>query len=234
MKIVKMHKGNTEAFDDFLHQKLDELQVDNDLADKYFGLMNLPAPEDITKNDRKNHFKKNVKYLLLLLLFIFFSSIIIIQSVNKYNSKQGDILNKSKKAIYPNKVVENDFKSVSNKKPTLISNHYDSTITNIQFNNKNVISKNLAVNNLNNIKGKTGTYSNQVIKYDVANIKKVNGANFISNDINNDSLIGENHISKTVLIPESNSEKKLFEQKQILQIQKTKPTQTADSLYIIW
>ncbi len=68
MKIVKMHKGNKEAFDDFLADRLTTIDIDIDVAEKYFAKMNLPIPVNTVA---KNSFfvRHKFKFVSLFILF---------------------------------------------------------------------------------------------------------------------------------------------------------------------
>ncbi len=110
MKIVKMHEGSREAFDDFLEQRLNELEIDNDMADKYFANMHLPVP--VIPVQPISFFSKH-KNKLWLLVLLFSASIISFLFVNKnINSDNEKSL---KGAIIENKASSNNEIVVNNK-----------------------------------------------------------------------------------------------------------------------
>ena len=80
MKIVKMHEGSREAFDDFLEQRLNELEIDNDMADKYFANMHLPVPVIPVQ---PISFFAQLKNKLWLLVLLFSVGVISFLFVNK-------------------------------------------------------------------------------------------------------------------------------------------------------
>lgn len=88
MKIVKMHKGSKEAFDDFLKQRLNEVEVDNDAADKYFAEMNLPLP--IVPSTEISFFAKH-KNKLWLLALLFCTGIATFTFLYNNKPKNSDI-----------------------------------------------------------------------------------------------------------------------------------------------
>jgi hypothetical protein len=110
MKIVKMHEGSREAFDDFLEQRLNELEIDNDMADKYFANMHLPVP--VIPVQPTSFFAQH-KNKLWLLVLLFSVSIISFLVVNKnINSNNETTL---KEAIIENKASTNKNDVVKNK-----------------------------------------------------------------------------------------------------------------------
>jgi hypothetical protein len=225
MKIVKMHKGSREAFDDFLAQRLNEVEIDNDTADKYFADMNLPVPV-IPATEKTFLAKHKNKLWLLFLLFIV--SILTYQNVNNTkNKKQETSLLKNKyqldniKEQSNNNIVstENTFKKEKSvfemDKKTTFENV--SKIVDIEK-SKNKISKNKIVQNAQNL-----LPNNKNIKVKKAN----NKTNMLVDTV----ITGTKTVNVFV-------DKKVKSEKLSTQALKPysveKKTTNVDSLYIIW
>jgi hypothetical protein len=102
MKIVKMHEGSREAFDDFLEQRLNEVEIDNDMADKYFANMNLPVPVIPAPATSFFSTHKNKLWSLVLLLSIGFISILVVKNnENKKGIVKDEAAISEKKASVP-------------------------------------------------------------------------------------------------------------------------------------
>ncbi len=234
MKIVKMHKGSTEAFDDFLHQKLTEVKVDNDLANKYFDLMSLPAPENIAGKHDKSFFKRNSKYLLLLLLFMLFTGVLFNYSINYYNTKEVNNLNVPKKTVQQMDLEKKVFESTNTKIEPIFLNRKTAAIDSVSIIKNNSIFKNLSITSSNKLIERNGTKSNKNINPKPLNLNRLNTATTIFKNSNVDSLENSKHFLKDILVKENNLDKKPIDNKQVLQPLKPPPAKATDSLYIIW
>ncbi len=218
MKIVKMHKGSREAFDDFLAQRLNEVEVDNDTADKYFADMNLPLPViPVTKTFFLSK-HKNKLWLLLLLFITSFSTYLFVNT--KSNKKIKQVVEKSKYLqenvddnviIPPNKIADKEFIS----------------------NNKNEEKEIKSVAKINNIDDGLPVKLRNVKSNFISKNKITPPNKMISKSINYlDTSIIIN--KKTELLFDKKISLKLAPTNILKTLQDDKKKPSADSLYIIW
>lgn len=225
MKIVKMHKGSREAFDDFIEQRLNKVEVDNDMADKYFADMNLPVPV-IPATEKTFLAKHKNKLWLLFLLFIV--SILTYQNVNNTKNK------KQETSLLKNKYKLDSIKEQSNKNIVSAENTFKKEKSvfemdkKTKFENvskivdiekiKNKISKNKIVQNTQNLLS-----NNKNIKVKKANSK----TNMLIDTIVTDPKTVNVFVDKKV-----KSEKSSTQALKPYSVEKK--TTNVDSLYIIW
>jgi hypothetical protein len=146
MKIVKMHKGSREAFDDFLAQRLNEVEVDNDTADKYFADMNLPVS---VMPDAKISFLSKHKNKLWLLSLLCIASISTYVMVNNRKIKLPETESAINKSVLENREGENKKNSILNENTfnnkeeaiKIDSKHISTNSTGIETNAKLLQSK---------------------------------------------------------------------------------------------
>ena len=140
MKIVKMHKGNKEAFDDFLADRLTTIDIDIDVAEKYFAKMNLPVPVNTVA---KNSFFVRHKFKFLGLFILFSISFVALKFTLQNNNmaiqkqiapKKYDVFTKNNLATTKTKLVV--------KSETLIKN------TSIENNKAEILNIKSAKNNI--------------------------------------------------------------------------------------
>ena len=98
-----MHEGSREAFDDFLEQRLNELEIDNDMADKYFANMHLPVPVIPVQPISFFAQLKNKLWLLVLLFSVGVISFLFVNKNINSNNETG-----LKEAIIENNASTNN------------------------------------------------------------------------------------------------------------------------------
>jgi hypothetical protein len=208
MKIVKMHKGSREAFDDFLAQRLNEVEVDNDMADQYFADMNLPIP--VMPDTKISFLHKNKLWLLLLLCMASISTYVI---VNNKNIKLHETNTAKNKYLLDNAVVERNSNIIRN----------ENTISKKE--NKSIPANSIRIGSVGSFlhtkeapktetMGSNTLSNNKSVKVKISNIK-------ISNYLDTATIVDKANSIAMPIIP-----------KKALQIEKK--IANADSLYIIW
>jgi hypothetical protein len=225
MKIVKMHKGSREAFDDFLAQRLNEVEIDNDTADKYFADMNLPVPV-IPANKISFLVMHKNKVWLLLLLFITSISAYLIVSITK--NRQYDT------ASIKNKYPSNNVKEQSNKNTVSTKNIFKEAENVFEIDKKNELA---SVNKIVHIDKFKNNISENKVKQKIENLlsnnqnRKVNKANNKKN-IFIDTVILEPKAANVSVDKKISS---VIVSSPSIKLNKIdKKTPTTDSLYIIW
>ncbi len=220
MKIVKMHKGNKEAFDDFLKQRLNEVEVDNDAADKYFAEMNLPVP--VVPVTEISFFAQH-KNKLWLLALLFCTSIATITFLYKTNSNTTDISIKKKSTTgnSNNEAIQTNSNPTKNKEVNTVQQKTKKLTDAVLLKKntpktENVSNENLASKNSDNFLAQTkkNNYKNAGKLLDSMDIP----------DLKTGNPINEKNISSLQKASTTNTTKEPI---------KTDKKQ-ADSLYIIW
>jgi hypothetical protein len=225
MKIVKMHKGSRETFDDFLAQRLNEVEINNDEADKYIADMHLPISVTPVINNSFLFTNKN-KLWLLLLLCIGSISIYVFVNNKHINEQETVAVKKEEKLGYKTISSIDEVNKAENKI------NKDKQIT--EGNNNTLSTNNEIVEN--------ERFSNTIVR---TKIEKVNGNRFIKKQ--------NGLLKKRGGVAEDYSYKTLVENKTISIVANAKITSTivtptivskplivdkkashADSLYIIW
>jgi hypothetical protein len=239
MKIVKMHKGSREAFDDFLEQRLNEVEIDNDMADKYFANMNLPVP--VIPAPAASFFAKykNKLWLLMLLFITSIASFLFVN--NNTNTKQETVINKSDAnstaqnnvAIDKNDTQKN--KEIETDKSDNVATKSDKKLTDIAIVDndisfvKNEENKKLSVvkssSNLNQI---PATINNEVKTNQLKALK--NNSKKLEADFREQK--NKEIEKKAELVKTVNTQSAIIP-KQIVTDKKGE-AKVADSLYIIW
>jgi hypothetical protein len=225
MKIVKMHKGSREAFDDFIEQRLNDVEIDNDMADKYFADMNLPVPVIPANKIPFLAMRKN-KIWLLLLLFITSISAYLIVSITK--NRQYDT------ASIKNKYPSNNVKEQSNKNTVSTKNIFKEAENVFEIDKKNELA---SVNKIVHIDKFKNNISENKIKQKNENLLLNNQNRKVKKGSNKKN----NFIDTVILEPKDadvSVDKKISSVTVSPQFQKLnkidKKTATTDSLYIIW
>ncbi len=220
MKIVKMHKGNKEAFDDFLKQRLNEVEVDNDAADKYFAEMNLPVP--VIPATEISFFAQH-KNKLWLLALLFFTSITTFTFLYKTNSNKSDI-SIDKKSTLDNK---KNVAMQSNSYPTK-----NTEVNNVQQKTKKTTDELLLKNNTQKIEnvrnGKLASNNSDKFLVQTKKNKYRNTGKLLDSLEISDQKTGNPTNEKNI-----SSQQKASTTNTIKEPIKTDKKQ-ADSLYIIW
>jgi hypothetical protein len=206
MKIVKMHKGSREAFDDFLAQRLNEVEVDNDMADQYFADMNLPIPVMPDTKISFLHKHKNKLWLLLLLCIASISSYVI---VNNKNIKLHETNTAKNKYLLDNALV------VRNSNVILNENTFSKKEA-FKKDNKGIPANSIRIGSVDSfLHTKEAPKSkNKSVKGKISNIK-------ISNDLDTATIVDK---ANSIAMPITTTK--------ALQIEKK--IANTDSLYIIW
>jgi hypothetical protein len=225
MKIVKMHKGSREAFDDFLAQRLNEVEIDNDAADKYFADMNLPVPVIPATEISFLAKHKNKLWLLLFLCITSISTYLLVN--NKNTTLQETETAKNKNVLDNGKVKSN--KNISQQKNT--------------FSKEEEIFKTNSENTLANTTG-VAVIDKGSNKKSVSTIEKNSSIFLLKNKhvvTKMDALKASNSFDTATMVQKANEI--IFDKKDIsitVPTNTSKPlpvdkkTATADSLYIIW
>jgi hypothetical protein len=239
MKIVKMHKGSREAFDGFIEQRLNEVEVDNDMADKYFADMNLPVPVIPVSESFLSKYK-NVLGLFVLLASIGFAIVLFSVKTKKDGAideisinKEKALLEKQSKAIIDN--TNNNIITSTVKETEAVEGNaaVNENIISVKKNKSTngLINKNIASTDNNNF---NNTFSKKKSEKIFTFLVKKNS---ISN-INDGKLIAEtvltsDKITSTHSNIDNNNSTKITEIKPVKSEKKIE-TKNSDSLYIIW
>jgi hypothetical protein len=239
MKIVKMHKGSREAFDDFLEQRLNEVEIDNDMADKYFANMNLPVP--VIPAPAASFFAK-YKNRLWLLMLLFITSIASFLFVNNNtNTKQETVINKSEAnstaqnnvAIDKNDTQKN--KEIEADKSDNVATENDKKLTDIAIvdNNISVIKneenkKSSVVKSSSNLNQIPATINNEVKTNRLKTLK--NNSKKLEADFGGQK---NKEIEKKAELVKTVNTQSVIMPKPIVTDKKVE-AKVADSLYIIW
>ena len=235
MKIVKMHEGSREAFDDFLEQKLNELEIDNGVADRYFASMNLPVP--VIPLHSISFFDQHKNKLWLVVLFfgvITFSLFLINNNLNSNNENITKASTTVRNAISNNVVVKSETKPIikldKSNENIRLSNTEAGTI-----NNSNIIN----IESETFLKQKNKRIINTNNNYAVSDLKQkkmtqLDNQNYLSDVYKKDTISSDNKFfNKKVGQQTINKLKK----SNTIQNQKIVPridNKQSDSLYIIW
>jgi hypothetical protein len=220
MKIVKMHKGSREAFDDFIEQRLNEVEVDNDMADKYFADMNLPVPViPVTKISFLSKHKTTL--WLLLLLFII--------SVSMYVFVNNSSIKTSKESIAKNKhLLENEKSGIN-----IINAEKKMDKAEFAIDNNDEEQNSKIINNINKPKDVITKKLDLVKRNPLSNNKSVLQKGAI--------LKSENYIDTGMVVKKTTQI--LFDEKTsvistpsnvLKSLKNDKKSTTTDSLYIVW
>jgi hypothetical protein len=239
MKIVKMHKGSREAFDDFLEQRLNEVEIDNDMADKYFANMNLPVP--VIPAPAASFFTKykNKLWLLILLFITSIASFLFVN--NNTNTKQETVINKSEAnstaqnnvAIDKNDTQKN--KEIETDKSDNVATKSDKKLTDIaivdndiSFVKKEENKKSSVVKSSSNLNQIPATINNEVKTTRLKTLK--NNSKKLEADFReqkNKEIEKKEELVKTVNTQSAIIPKQIVTDKKV-------EAKVADSLYIIW
>jgi hypothetical protein len=238
MKIVKMHEGSREAFDDFLEQRLNDLEIDNDMADKYFANMHLPVP--VIPVQPVSFFSKHKNKLWLLVLLFGASVISFLFVKNNINSNKEMAL---KAAIIENKASTNNddvvkTNTIAEQTEKVKEANGNINLSNTVTENKNNSNK-LSYESKNDVAiSKNESFKNLKISKNNISIEKktsvLNNSNQLNEDSNKDSIgINSNHFFKNTGEEVANKLKNTSAgnpQKADVKAEIKK----SDSLYIVW
>ena len=257
MKIVKMHKGTREAFDDFLEQRLNDVEIDNDLADKYFAGMNLPVSVIPATKSFFTNFKNKIWLITLIVSVIIISAIFIntntknLQQNNFLQSKKTDTLNTTNFNNQSNLVKNN-----SNNFLEINNNTIKSADVNILNINKSIAKIKIATTTLTS--NKNFILNTSIVKDRKENLEKAKVSTAIgylnSNDKsslikkNTKQQVGKNVEEKNLVLESISINNKIVPlkfdnninnilQKEIIKSNtndKKVVVKSIDSLYIVW
>jgi hypothetical protein len=244
MKIVKMHEGSREAFDDFLEERLNELEIDNDAADKYFANMNLPVP--VMPTPELSFFAKHKIKLwsLFLLCITSITTFTFLYNHKKQNNAsvtdykniiQRESTTTTKVAISPSVLSKNNSENIKTNKTTdefsgkqiptekKLANSDNDGVNNNKMRNKQLQD----VNQLEKNTAKLNTEKKIILPNQLNNAID-NNTDAVTNNIANKVLEGsKDSIQKNTAVLKDILKKTVIEEKKSVSKQ-------ADSLYIVW
>jgi hypothetical protein len=244
MKIVKMHEGSREAFDDFLEERLKELEIDNDAADKYFANMNLPV--SVMPTPELSFFAKHKIKLwsLFLLCITSITTFTFLYNQNKQNNAsvtdnkntiQRESTTTAKATINPSALCKNNSENIETNKTAnefsgkeIPSEKKLADSDNDKVNNNKISNKQLQdVNQLENNTAKVNS-EKKIILPNLLNNTVDNNGDGVTNNFANKVLSGsKDSIQKNTAVLKDMLKKTVIEEKKSVSKQ-------VDSLYIVW
>ena len=220
-----MHNSSEEDFDGFLQQQLNNVEVDNALAEKYLNDMKFPVILECDKMGNKR--RRKIILFILMLLFCFVFSVLYrhnFSSKNIGNNTKNTILKKDviiensnskikdqNKQFVKDKTADKNNSLIFRVEPSTVINKAAKSLTEPQ--NRLLRNKNITLKNHNQ---KSKSSDQNIILVDV---------DLQTNNTSNSTIKNISIVKNSQLLADSSA--KQIKIKPITQIQK-------DSVYIIW